>query len=101
MLCLATEKRLGDQQREVGVTGARGLDSVVDRRLQTLPDGVPPRTDNHRPPDGAILGQLRLGDYLLVPARKILLLGRQHSSHAGATLNGARVRHRLTLAGRS
>ena len=78
---LAAQVALGDQQREVGVARAAGLDPVVEAPLQELPDAVRPRADDHRAADRAVLGQLRLGHHVLVPAREVLCLGREHSSH--------------------
>ena len=68
VLGLPVQERLGDEQREVGVLGAGGLDAGVDLGLHPLPDGVAVGPDHHRAPHRAVLGQLGLGDHVLVPA---------------------------------
>ena len=52
------EVRLGDEQREVGVLGAAGLDAGVDLGLHPLPERVAVGADDHGAADRAVLGQL-------------------------------------------
>ena len=78
------DERHRDEEREVGVLGARLLDATVDLGLHALPDRPAVRSDDHRSPGRAVLGQLGLGDHVLVPPGKVLALRREH----------ARLRHR-------
>ena len=75
VLGLAAQVALGDEQREVGVLGAGRLDAGVDLGLHPLPDAVAVRADDHRAPHRAVLGQLGLGQHVLVPAREVVGLG--------------------------
>ena len=78
VLGLALEVGLRDEEREVGVLGAAGLDALVDLGLHPLPDRVAVGPDHHRAADGAVLGQLRLLQDVLVPAREVVGAGGQH-----------------------
>ena len=49
-------------------------------RLHPLPDGVAVRADDHRAPHRAVVGQLGLGDDVLVPAGEVLGLRGEHGS---------------------
>ena len=83
---------LGDEQREVGVLGAGRLDAGVDVGLHALPDGVAVGTDDHRAAHRSVVGQLRLGLDVLVPAREVVRLGGEHGSlghRAAIVLPGA------------
>ena len=79
VLCLSLEVRLGDEQWEVGVLRPRRLDASVDLRLDPLPDRIAVGPDDHGPSDRTVLGELRLGEDVLVPARKVLRLGGEHA----------------------
>lgn len=81
VLGLALEVALRDEQREVRVLRARRLDPGVHLGLHPFPDGVAGRADDHGPPDRAVVGQLRLGDQVLVPAGKVLRTGSEHACH--------------------
>jgi len=80
VLGLAPQVRLRDEQREVGVLRASGLDPVVHLALHPLPQRVPGRPDHHGAADRPVVGQLRLGDDVLVPAGEVLGLGRENGS---------------------
>ena len=75
--CSASRRQvaLRDEQREVDVLGAGRLDAEVDLGLHPLPDGVAVGPDDHRAPHRAVVGQLGLGDDVLVPAGEVLGLG--------------------------
>ena len=75
VLGLPLEVGLGDEEREVGVLGAARLDAGVDLGLHPLPDGVAVGPDDHRAPDGTVLGQLGLLEDVLVPAREVVGTG--------------------------
>ena len=78
VLSLTLEEVHRDQQREVGVLGSGGLDSRVDLLLHPLPYRVAVRPDDHGSARWTVLGQLRLGQYILVPPWKVFLLRSQH-----------------------
>ena len=78
MLGLAFEEVHRDQQREVRVLRAGGLDAPVDLGLHPLPDRVAVGPDDHGPARRTVLGQLRLGQDILVPPWEVLVLRSQH-----------------------
>ena len=78
---LALEVALRDEQREVRVLRAGRLDPGVHLGLHALPDGVRRRPDHHRAAHRAVVGQLGLGDHVLVPAGKVLRPGSEHTGH--------------------
>ena len=51
-------------------------------RLHPLPERVPVRPDDHGAAHRAVVGQLGLGDHVLVPAGEVLRLRGEHSRHA-------------------
>ena len=63
-----------DQQREVRVLGSGGLDSRVDLLLHPLPYRIAVGSDNHGSARWTVLGQLRLGQHILVPPWKVFVL---------------------------
>jgi hypothetical protein len=69
---LAAQVGLGDEQREVGVVVARGLDPRIELGDQQLPDPVAVWADDHRSLDRSAVGQLRLDDELVVPGGEVL-----------------------------
>ena len=84
-LAFLSEHRHGHEQREVEVLVARGLDPVVERALDRLPDRVSVGLDHHRAADGRVLGQLGPANHLAVPAREVRrLAGQCVSAHRGA-----------------
>ena len=74
--CLAPEVRLRNQQREIGIVVPGVFDPAIQLSLEKFPDAVAIRSDDHRALDRTPVDQLRLGDKLVVPSRKILFLGR-------------------------
>ena len=62
-----------------GVLGARRLDAQVLLGHHPLPDGVAVGPDDHRAPHRTVLGQLGLGDDVLVPAREVVGLRGEHA----------------------
>src|SRR5262245_35119447 len=78
MLGLAFEEVHRYQQWKVRVLRARGLDAPVDLGLHSLPDRVAGRPDDHGPAGRTVLGQLRLGQDILVPPWEVLVLRSQH-----------------------
>ena len=87
MLGLLAEVGLGDEEREVGVAGARLFDAGIHLGLDALPDGVAPRADDHGPPHRAVVGQLGLGHHVLIPAGEVGGLRRED----GGFRHGARL----------
>ena len=77
---LALQVALGDEQREVGVLGSGGLDALVHLGDHPLPDGVRVGTNDHRAADRTVVGQLRLGEQVLVPAGEVVALGGEDRS---------------------
>ena len=77
---LAPEVALRDEHWEVAVLGAGRLDALVDLRLHPLPDRVAVRPDDHGSARRTVLGQLRLGQDVLVPAWEVLGLRREDGS---------------------
>src|SRR4029077_20671430 len=78
MLGLALEEVHRDEQREVGLLRAGGLDPAVDLRLHPLPDRIAVRPDDHGSARWTVLGQFRLGQGILVPPWEVLVLRSQH-----------------------
>ena len=66
-----------DQEREVRVLVARGLEHVVQSSLHVFPDRVAPRPDHHAPLDRRVIGELRPEHQLVVPRREVLSAGGQ------------------------
>ena len=90
MLGLALEEAHRHQQREVRVAGSGGLDAPVDLLVHPLPDRVSVGADDHGSAGRAVLGQLRLGEHVLVPPWKVLLLSSQHRHLRDVTESGPR-----------
>src|ERR1700737_2206465 len=78
MLSLTFEEVHRDQQREVRVLRSGGLDPYVHLRLHPPPYRVAVGPDHHGSASRTVLRQLRLGQDILVPPRKIVLLRSQH-----------------------
>jgi hypothetical protein len=68
---------LGDEEREIGVDMAGGLEHVVQSALHLLPDGVAMRLDHHAAAHIAVLGQVGLQHQVIVPLRVVHVTGRQ------------------------
>jgi hypothetical protein len=69
---LAGEIGERDEQREVAVLHARGLDPVVHQALDAFPYAVAPRFDHHAPAHPRFLGEVGGGDDLLIPLGKVI-----------------------------
>ena len=99
-----------NEQREVGVLVAGGLEHPVEQPLHVLPERVAPRLDDHAAADVGVLGEIGRPDDLLIPLGKILLarwrdgvlLGHgkrakiQHERSAARNYKRNRIRHQLT-----
>ena len=72
-----------DEQREVGVLVAGGLEHVVQRALHVLPERVAPRLDDHAAAHGGVLGQVGGADDLLVPLGVVLFAGGRDRGFGG------------------
>ena len=85
MLSFTLEVTLRDEQREIGVLGPGALDAAIDLGLHLFPDRIAVGTDDHRAAHRTVIGQFRLGNDVLVPAREIFgLRGENRSlSHGG------------------
>ena len=66
-----------DQEREVRVLVARGLEHVVQGSLHVFPDRVTPWPDDHTSLDRRVIGELRPEHQLIVPGGEILVAGGQ------------------------
>ena len=76
VLGLLVQKALRDQQREVHILMAGGLEAVVELALQQLPDGVAVGLDDHAAfDDFGGLGHVALQNHVLIPGSKILSAG--------------------------
>ena len=73
-----SKKLIGISIGKYALCGSRGLDPPVDLGLHPLPYRIPVGPDDHGSAGRAVLGQLRLGQDVLVPARKVVLLSSQH-----------------------
>src|ERR1700676_4430444 len=78
MLSLTFEEVHRDQQREVGRLRSGGFVPSPPPPLHPLPYRVAVRPDHHGSASRTVLGQLRLGQDILVPPWKVFLLGSQH-----------------------
>jgi formate hydrogenlyase subunit 3/multisubunit Na+/H+ antiporter MnhD subunit len=80
------------------VLRAGGLDAPVDLGLHPLPDGVAVRTDDHGAAHGPVVGELGLGDHVLVPPREVVCLRCEDGCSAPFALASAlRANHGVTL----
>ena len=75
VLRLAHQQALGNEEREVRVHVARGLEPIVQLALDVFPDGVAVRPDHHAALDRRVVGQFRLADDVQIPAGEIGGLG--------------------------
>ena len=77
VLRLLLDEAHGDEQREGGVLVSGGLEALVEVALDRLPDGEAVRPDDHAAlHDVGRLGELGLGDDVLVPLGVVLGTGR-------------------------
>ena len=70
-LPLTVEDGAGDEQREVHVLVAGGLDAFVEGPLDRLPDRVAVRLDHHRATDKRGLREAGAADDLAVPGWEV------------------------------
>ena len=70
---LLAEKRLGYEQREIGVLVTGILEHLVERPLHFLPDRIAVRLDDHAAAHGRILGQAGLHDQIVIPLGVVFL----------------------------
>jgi len=68
VLGLAGQKALRNQQREVGIDVAQLLELAIENALDVLPDRVPVGPDHHTAARGAVIGQFRGLDDVLIPS---------------------------------
>ena len=70
------QKALRDQQREIDVLMAGGLEAIVELALQDFPDGIAVGLDDHAAfDDFGRLGHVALEDDVLVPGSEVLAAG--------------------------
>src|SRR5690606_26749529 len=86
VLLLLLQEAHGDEQRERDVLRARRLDPAVHVRLHELPDGVPPRSDDHGSPRRAVVGQFGARNDVLVPGGEVLRLRGEYGLLHGVTV---------------
>ncbi len=72
VLGLAGEVGERDEQREVAVLYACGLDPVIHQALDALPDAVAPRLDHHAAAHAGFLGEVGGADDFLIPLGKVV-----------------------------
>ena len=76
VLGFLVQKALRDQQREIHVLMAGGLEAVVELALQQLPDSVAVGLDDHAAfDDFGGLGHVALQNDVLIPGGKVLSAG--------------------------
>ena len=75
MFGLTAQERFGDQQREIRVLHALGLETCVQTGLDALPDGVAVGFDHHAATYGRLFGQVRFYYQFVVPLRVVLASG--------------------------
>ncbi len=76
VLSFLLQKTLRNQQREVHILMARGLETIVELALQQLPDSVAVGLDDHAALDDlGGLGHVALQYDVLIPGSKILSAG--------------------------
>ena len=83
VLGLLLQEAHRDEQREVRVLVAGGLEHRVEPPLDVLPDGVAPRLDDHAAADVGVLGQVGGLDHLLVPLGVVFFAGRRDGGLGG------------------
>ena len=101
VLSFASQVRLGDEEREVGVLGARVLDARVHLLLHPLPQAVAVRSDHHGAAHRTVVREFGLVDQILVPAGKVFRPGRENGClchGANGTAQGWRSVNRLPAA---
>ena len=67
------EVRKRNEQREIGVDVAGGLETVVQLALHLLPNGVAVGFDDHATAHGRMLGEVAALDHVEVPLRVVLV----------------------------
>ena len=66
-----------NEEREVGVLVAGGLEHRIELPLHVFPDAVAPGLDHHAAAHVGVLGQIRRADDLLIPFGKIFVAARR------------------------
>ena len=81
-----------DEEREVRVDVAGGLDPAIERLLDQFPDGIAVRPDRHAALDLGVIRQLCPADDIEIPLREVFRLGRDfgHGPFAVAFLHHSR-----------
>src|SRR3546814_10358578 len=64
-----------DEQWKITVLDAHVLDARVHDRLDAFPDAIAPRLDLHAAPHPRFLGEIGLGNDILIPGREVGLTG--------------------------
>ena len=64
---LTAEEAFGDEEGEIGVLVAGGLEHAVELMLHLLPDGIAVGLDDHAPADGALFGEVGTDHKFVVP----------------------------------
>ncbi len=78
VLLFLGQERQGDEQREIGVDVAGGLEPVVEFALHLFPDGVAVGFDDHAAAHRRMLGEVGAFDDVEVPLR-VILRARRHT----------------------
>jgi len=60
-----------NEQREIAVVDARGLDPLVHQPLDAFPDAIAPWSDDHAAAHARLLGHVGGGDDFLIPCGEI------------------------------
>ncbi len=81
VLGLFFQKRVGYEQREIGVYVPGFLKPQIEMSLDIFPQGIPRRTHDHTSPDRSIIRKFRRLDNILIPLGIILFFGCYVSSH--------------------
>jgi hypothetical protein len=81
VLGLFAQVAFRDQEGEIGIDMAGGLEAAVQRLLDVFPQGIAVRPDDHASFDRRVIGQLGLQDDVGVPARIIFTAGGDFLCH--------------------
>ena len=75
MIGFLLEEGQRDEEREITILYACRLDARIHQLLDAFPDPIAPGADDHATAHARFLGQIGLGDDLLIPVGKILGAG--------------------------
>ena len=69
---LTAEKRLGNQQGEIGVLHTSCLEHIIEPALHLFPDGIAIGLDDHTSAHCRLLGEVGFHHQFIIPLRVII-----------------------------